>query len=82
VFICEKCREMVDPTSSDVIALEHWTKRPDTIDAPQAWLQDAAAHFHKRHLPKLGREWRRPAISGAMTEAAPGRDAPLPLDEP
>jgi hypothetical protein len=83
MFICEKCREMVDPASPDVIALEHWAKLPAPRGVPDAWVQAAGAHFHRRHAPNLGLEWRRPRVlPRAMAEAAPGQDAPLPLDEP
>ena len=82
MFICQKCREMVDPASPDVLALEHWTKLPATRDDPEQWIKGIGAHFHTRHAPKRAPEWRIPGLGDAMAEGAPGQDAPLPLDEP
>lgn len=75
---------MIDPASPDVIALEHWTKLSAIRDDCEAWAQDVGGlHFHKRHAPKVGLEWRKPNVHPrAMADAALAQDAPLPLDEP
>jgi hypothetical protein len=82
MFICEKCREMVDPASTDVITLEHWRNRPATSEGPEQLVKGIEARFHRRHAPKPGLEWRVPSVRDSMVESAPGQDAPFPLDEP
>jgi hypothetical protein len=73
---------MVDPASPDVIALEHWTKLPAPRDDPDAWrVQAVVAHFHRRHAPKLGLEWRQPRVS-PIIDAEPANDAPVRRDDP
>ena len=85
MFICEKCRELVDPSSSsDVVRLIRLDTVGRRFDAPATRLEGQGAYFHKRHAPRLGKEWRQPPTGGddAMAAGAPGEDAPLPLDEP
>jgi hypothetical protein len=60
VFICEKCREMVDPNSADVIRLIRMDEVGPSFGAPAERLEGPGAYFHRKHAPSVGLRWRRP----------------------
>jgi hypothetical protein len=60
MFICEKCREMVDPNSADVIRLIRWDEVEAAFNAPATRLEGPGAYFHRKHAPSIGLKWRRP----------------------
>jgi hypothetical protein len=60
VYICEACREPVDPKAADVVRLVRWEK-VGTFGPDVQWIEGLGCFFHVRHAPSLGDEWRQPA---------------------
>ena len=63
VTICGICKKVVDPDSSEIVLLEHWQQVGPSIaeaDGGVHWQRVMSEHFHTSHMPKLGKEWRRP----------------------
>jgi hypothetical protein len=83
MFICEKCRERIDPSAPDVVRLIRLDKVERTGDAPATRVEGPGVYLHKRHAPKLRNEWRLPTKADEqLAQGSPAEDAPLPLDEP
>jgi hypothetical protein len=60
MYVCERCHEEVDEHAPDVVNVEHWLRLEATFDSPETWVQGPNEFFHKRHVPKLGLEYRMP----------------------
>jgi hypothetical protein len=60
VYICDACRERVDPGAQNVVRLIRWEK-VGTFGPDVQWVEEGLGRFfHVRCAPRLGLEWRQP----------------------